>query len=105
MRCLCSLLLLVGLALTGCTAGPGATRPGQVAVSSTAKGIDYLKEVQPILTRRCVACHSGYGAPCQLDLGSYAGVERGGSRQTVLDGGRLTGIEPARLMVDAQQVE
>ncbi|MBB5349128.1 fatty acid cis/trans isomerase [Desulfoprunum benzoelyticum] len=105
MRCLCSLLLLVGLALSGCTDGPGAIRPGQVAVSSTATEIDYLTEVQPILSRRCVACHSGYSAPCQIDLGSFAGLERGGSPRTVLDRRRLAAIEPARIMVDARTAE
>ena len=102
MRCLCSLLLLVGLALSGCATGPGVTGPGRGAVSSTAAEIDYLTEVQPILSRRCVACHSGYSAPCQIDLGSFAGLERGGSPRTVLDRRRLAAIEPARLMVDAR---
>ncbi|KGO33489.1 hypothetical protein JT06_14185 [Desulfobulbus sp. Tol-SR] len=105
MRCLCSLLLSLCLALSGCTTGPGATRPDQVATAPTAKEIDYLKEVQPILGRRCVACHSGSAAPCQIDLGSFAGLERGGSPQTVLDRRRQAEIEPARLMVDAQTAE
>jgi len=105
MRCHCSLLLLVGLALTGCTTGPGATRPDQVAESPAAPEIDYLKEVQPILDRRCVACHSGAAAPCQLDLGSFAGLERGGSPRTVIDRRRQAGIEPARLMIDTHSAE
>jgi len=31
---------------------------------------DYLARIQPILDRRCLACHSCYNAPCQLQLGS-----------------------------------
>lgn len=100
MRCLCSLLLLFCLALAGCTAGPGAKKTGSVAARSAPGEIDYQSEVQPILSRRCVACHSGPAAPCQLDFGSYAGLERGGSRQTVLDPQRRERIDPARLLVD-----
>lgn len=105
MRCLCSLLLLVCLALAGCAAGPGAKNPGSVSASSTAREIDYQSEVQPILARRCVACHSGPAAPCQLDFGSFEGLQRGGSRQTALDPQRQDEIEPARLLVDGHSAD
>lgn len=100
MRCLCSLLLLFCLALAGCTAGSGAGKAGSAAPASAAGEIAYLDKVQPILSRRCVACHSGPAAPCQLDFGSWAGLARGGSRQTVVDPGRQEEMEPARLQVD-----
>ena len=105
MRCLCSLLLLVCLALAGCTAGPGAKTSGSAPASSIAREIDYQREVQPILSRRCVACHSGPAAPCQLDLGSFEGLQRGGSRQTALDPRRQEEIEPARLLIDGHSVD
>lgn len=38
---------------------------------------EYLDVVQPILNRRCVACHGCYEAPCQLNLQSYGGLRRG----------------------------
>ena len=40
--------------------------------------MDYEKDIQPILNKRCVACHGCYSAPCQVKLSSYEGFKRGG---------------------------
>ena len=34
-----------------------------------AEPVSYGRDVQPILTRKCVACHACYDSPCQLNLG------------------------------------
>ncbi|MDP7074689.1 MAG: fatty acid cis/trans isomerase [Myxococcota bacterium] len=39
----------------------------------------YLKDVQPIFDARCIACHSCLGSPCNVNLTSFAGADRGGS--------------------------
>ena len=50
-----------------------------------AQNVSYSRDIQPIFTHNCVACHACYDAPCQLNLGSGEGVERGASKATVYD--------------------
>ena len=63
--------------------------------------LDYLADVEPILVKRCVVCHSCYNSPCQLKLSSWDGLERGASREKVYNAGRLETMDPSRLLVDA----
>jgi Fatty acid cis/trans isomerase (CTI) len=72
---------------------PAAPAPG---------GVSWRADVQPILQRRCVVCHGCYDAPCQLKLGAWQGVARGGSGDNVYDTTRLLEAAPSRLFVDAQ---
>jgi len=65
-------------------------------------GVSWRADVQPILQRRCVVCHGCYDAPCQLKLGAWEGVARGGSSELVYDATRLSEAAPSRLFVDAQ---
>lgn len=64
--------------------------------------IDYVTQVRPILEARCVVCHACFDAPCQLDLGSPEGIDRGISKQRVYEATRLLNIEPTRLFEDEQ---
>lgn len=66
-----------------------------------AAAISYVDEVQPILTQKCVACHTCYDAPCQLNLGSSEGALRGASKQLVYDGTRTEAQATTRLYYDA----
>src|SRR5688572_23236789 len=59
--------------------------------------ITYQKDVQPILTSRCVACHGCYEAPCQLNLQSYAGVVRGFNPLPLYSGKRTEYVTPQKL--------
>jgi hypothetical protein len=61
----------------------------------------YAERVQPVFESRCAVCHGCYDSPCQLDLTSYAGVDRGASKQAVYQSSRLLPAEPTRLFVDA----
>lgn len=54
-----------------------------------AQSISYSADVQPIFTRHCVACHACYDSPCQLNLGSGEGVERGANKLPVYSGTRI----------------
>ncbi len=72
-----------------------------VPVDPEAKPVSYVEEVQPILDRRCVVCHSCYNAPCQLKLSSYEGLDRGGSKLPVYNSTRLKPQAPTRLFFDA----
>lgn len=66
-----------------------------------APNVDFESEVRPVLEKRCVVCHGCYDAPCQLKLSSYAGIARGGSKEAVYDGARITAADPTRLFIDA----
>ncbi len=71
------------------------------AMGADADSISYTRDVQPILTEKCVACHACYDAPCQLNMGSAEGVSRGASKIPVYDGGRTVAVDTTRLYLDA----
>src|SRR3989344_875799 len=63
--------------------------------------ISYTRDVQPIFTEKCVACHACNDAPCQLNLGSGEGAARGATKVPVYDGERSQAAAPSRLFYDA----
>jgi hypothetical protein len=66
----------------------------------------YSKKVEPILNSRCIACHSCLESPCQLNLQSFNGLERGGIRNNlVYNGTRLSEANMTRMFEDAQSKE
>lgn len=67
--------------------------------------INYQADIQPILDRNCVACHSCYDAPCQLKLSSAEGVLRGATQRPVYNAKRTEQARPTRLGIDAQTQE
>jgi hypothetical protein len=68
---------------------------------NTKAFVSYVKEVQPILDQRCVVCHACYDAPCQLNLTSHEGIDRGATKAPVYNGARFLSQEPTRLGIDA----
>ena len=99
--------LFVILFLSGCSSKEESITADQARVdydllySLPAESISYDKEVRPVLESRCVVCHGCYDAPCQLKLSSPEGIQRGGNKNKVYDGGRITAADPTRLFVDA----
>ena len=65
---------------------------------------DYTTHIQPIFDNRCVACHSCYNAPCQLNLQSHSGLTRGATKLNVYDRSRLKSVAPSRLDIDGRSV-
>lgn len=63
---------------------------------------DYRSQIKPLLAARCVACHACFDAPCQLNLTSFEGIDRGASKAKVYQGARLREADPTRLGLDAQ---
>ncbi|WP_408005406.1 hypothetical protein [Pseudomonas huanghezhanensis] len=59
--------------------------------------ISYSRDIQPILTEKCVACHACNDAACQLNLGSGEGALRGASKTPVYQAGRSQAIAPLRI--------
>lgn len=76
---------------------------GQAPQSSPA--ISYTRDIQPIFTEKCVACHACNDAACQLKLESAEGAERGASKVPVYEGNRTTAVPPTRLFYDAHSVD
>ncbi len=61
----------------------------------------FADEVKPILELRCMVCHACYNAPCQLNLQSYEGLDRGGNEHSVYESTRITAVAPTRMFQDA----
>src|SRR5512140_3330444 len=91
------LLVLAAIALL---AGCAAARLAPVAFATPTRTIGYLKEVKPILDKRCVVCHSCYNSPCQLKLDAFEGADRGATKEAIYNGSRLKSMDPTRLFVD-----
>lgn len=71
------------------------------AAGNPTPAISYARDIQPIFTEKCVACHACYDSPCQLNLGSGEGAARGASKLSVYDGERRQAADPTRLFYDA----
>ena len=97
-----TILFFITVAIvTGCA----ATTLPPVPIKMPTRSIDYLKEVKPILDKRCVVCHSCYNSPCQLKLDSFEGIDRGATKRAIYNSSRLSSMEPTRLFFDAQTTE
>lgn len=73
-----------------------------LAPASVLAVSDSESAARAVFDTRCVACHSCYNAPCQLDLASPEGILRGATRERVYDGTRLLPAPPTRLFIDAR---
>ena len=69
--------------------------------AARAEALSYQRDIQPIFTAKCVACHACYDSPCQLNLGSGEGASRGANKLPVYNGVRVKAQEPTRLFLDA----
>jgi hypothetical protein len=79
--------------------------PPPVEVQPSTRTESFLEDVKPVLDSRCVVCHSCYNSACQLQLGSYEGIERGGSKLAVYSSSRLRAQDPTRLFMDAHTTQ
>jgi hypothetical protein len=96
-------LIFTALLLSSCDNKTKA-KPVKTTLMNQKK-VDYLKEVKPILDKRCVSCHSCYNSPCQSKFSSFEGVDRGGSKDLVYDATRLLATDATRLFIDAQSTQ
>jgi len=94
-------LALAAVIVIACGGPPDVRTPrAELALDPTAAHAAWGR-AQQVLESRCVVCHGCYDAPCQLKLGSFEGIERGGSEAVVYDGARAFAVEPTRLGIDA----
>ncbi len=96
----CAVLTVV-LAPIACGSPPDVRTPKPETVLGAAEAEAVWTKAQHVFESRCVVCHGCYDAPCQLKLGTYEGIERGGTERQVYDGSRLIAAEPTRLGIDA----
>jgi hypothetical protein len=75
------------------------------AIPLMGSSLSYLKDIHPILEKRCAVCHSCYNAPCQLKMEAFEGIDRGGSKKAVYMATRLRAQDPTRLFIDANTTE
>lgn len=104
-------LLSVMLILAGCASLArfdlnqlygNATPDNRAAVTTGAEPVHYFTDdIKPIIDQRCVVCHACYDSPCQLNMTSADGIERGAHKEKVYDGARLLAATPNRLFTDA----
>ncbi len=104
MRILLYVSGLFYLFLTGCATPPDPQIPAYI-FEPPVKQLDYLSDVEPVLVKRCVVCHSCYNSPCQLKLSSWDGLDRGASKEAIYNAGRLKTMDPSRLLIDAHSTE
>jgi len=103
MRFLFSTIILLSLFLAGC-AKPIPQVPAYQFEPPT-RNLNYIVDVEPVLVKRCVVCHSCYNSPCQLKLSSWGGLDRGASKKKIYNGGRLKTMDPSRLLMDAHSTD
>jgi len=69
--------IALSLAVIGLVIACVAKAPPPVVFQIPTRHVDYMKEVKPLLDKRCAVCHSCYNSPCQLKLDSFEGADRG----------------------------
>jgi len=104
MRFFSGLIILSVLFLVSC-AKPVPPQNPAYQFDPPQRQLDYLGDVEPVLVKRCVVCHSCYNSPCQLKLSSWDGLERGASKEMIYNASRLKTMDPSRLLVDAHSAE
>ena len=79
-------LLLTVLLIGGCATMRGvqldesygeAHPRNRLTKDAASHGVDYWRDVKPVLDSRCAVCHGCYDAPCQLKLTAFEGIDRG----------------------------
>jgi len=95
-------LLFLAVFFTACSTP--AVKPLEVNTLKAEK-LSFIKDVKPVLEKRCVVCHSCYNSPCQAKYSSYEGLDRGASKILVYDATRLDAIDPTRLFIDANSTK
>ena len=100
MRVLLYAVPLLFMLISGCAKPPVPQTPAYQFQPPTRE-LSYLWDVEPVLVKRCVVCHSCYNSPCQLKLSSWDGLERGASKEMIYNAGRLKTMDPSRLLIDA----
>lgn len=60
---------------------------GRATVSRATDGVDYVREIKPILVRHCTSCHGALKQKNSLRLDTVAALRRGGSAGPAIEAG------------------
>lgn len=77
---------------------------GALAAETLSEDL-FTHKIQPLFDNRCLACHSCFNAPCQLNLQNFDGFARGANKFNVYDGTRSKSVEPSRIWIDAKSTK
>ncbi len=82
-----------------------SSTPG-IAVADVVGAQYFDLNIKPIFQSRCIQCHSCYNSPCQLNVGSAEGLDRGLVKNfEVFSPGRLKPAPMSRLGIDRKSTE
>jgi hypothetical protein len=81
---------------------PAVVAPAAAPPPAPVFASEYYRDVKPVLDRRCLVCHGGYDAPCQLSLDSPEGLQRGATQSGLYDSNRTLPAPLTRLSIDAR---
>jgi WD40 repeat protein len=87
MRCFITLLLLSGSVLAQEKKDPTLT-PIAIAKIERKEPISYEKDVAPIFVNKCQVCHAGNLTEGKFDMGTHAGVMKGGKKGIAVVAGK-----------------
>lgn len=93
---------IAGLTAFGLVRAHRSGKPALLAEPAAPTDPFYASTIQPLLDRRCVVCHSCFDSPCQLNLQSFDGLDRGANPVRVYEPTRVEAIHPTRMFQDAQ---
>lgn len=102
------ILLVICFLLPACSVDQpagSASLPNRYVSPESEQGRLYRDRIQPVLEKRCVVCHGCYDAPCQVNLASAQGIDRGANKQIIYNGTRLTADPLTRLFEDAHTLQ
>lgn len=93
---------LVTLDLNQLYGSADANNRASTRLGNDTQNLQFSRDIKPILDQRCVVCHACYDSPCQLNMASTDGIERGAHKEKVYEGTRLLAATPNRLFLDAE---
>ncbi len=76
-------VLAGGLIALICMGFPAQAQVQEPAADKAGPPISFTKQIKPIFDNKCILCHACYDAPCQLNLTSAEGTQRGSSKAPV----------------------
>ncbi len=69
--------VITGVFVLQACAGQNGVQGEAAMGTPTSEPVSFVRDIKPIFDTKCVACHSCFDAPGQLDLRSVKGIQRG----------------------------
>lgn len=99
-----TILILALISISSCTSKHSFDDSEFVVRDRVSSHLSYdhvsFSGVKEIFDAKCVACHSCYNSPCQLDLTSYDGIKRGANKISIYEFPSVKSRTPTRIYRD-----